>query len=651
MVFDSRAYVHEADKAALNALKAIPGFQQLVKGFMKIFSERQYRIVNLSSNIRISEKQFPKYYEMLPPICEKLGIDVPDLYLCLNDNPNAYTAGDEKPFIVMTSGLINKMPEELLPTVLAHECGHIACHHQLYSTMGRIVLSGASTAASTFLPMGGLLTVPMQVAFYYWMRCSEFSADRAAVLCDGTADKMSTACMYFAGYDSRFPVEPNKEEFMKQAQEYREIVKNNGWDKTLEFMYMANASHPLTAVRALECEEWAKTELCRGLLEGRVIVRKKGEAANEENRSGKRSNGADLKTAAEAQAEVFREMSRNASATVTDVADTSPAADETNSMSSVKEEKPAEVSGAASAVTETQSVAAGSETPVNTVKPEARKDTIPWYKDTKLTAKNAEIAKETQKICREGVYQYIGKPLKLPEHDFSAGELFAPEDGAYFIQKGIAEYQKEMSCKIEVTNEDSYQAAHRYSNPFVMNFANAVHPGGGFLIGAPAQEESLCRNSTLYMSLTSRTASPMYRFNKFKPLASDYMLLSPEVCVFRDAHGNLLEEPYMVSVLTTPAPNRKKEAANVAAEAIDETMKRRIKIMLHIAMNKGYKNLILGAWGCGAFGHDPAVVSEYFRSILIDEGYQECFKNICFAVYGPEDSANYTVFRDAFSRV
>ena len=438
---------------------------------------------------------------------------------------------------------------------------------------------------------------------------------------------------------------------MKQAQEYREIVKNNGWDKTLEFMYMANASHPLTAVRALECEEWAKTELCRGLLEGRVIVRKKGEAANEENRSGKRSNGADLKTAAEAQAEVFREMSRNASATVTDVADTAPAADETNSMSSVKEEKPAEVSGAASAVTETQSVAAGSETPVNTVKPEARKDTIPWYKDTKLTAKNAEIAKETQKICREGAYQYIGKPLKLPEHDFSAGELFAPEDGAYFIQKGIAEYQKEMSCKIEVTNEDSYQAAHHYSNPFVMNFANAVHPGGGFLIGAPAQEESLCRNSTLYMSLTSRTASPMYRFNKFKPLASDYMLLSPEVCVFRDAHGNLLEEPYMVSVLTTPAPNRKKEAANVAAEAIDETMKRRIKIMLHIAMKKGYKNLILGAWGCGAFGHDPAVVSEYFRSILIDEGYRECFKNICFAVYGPEDSANYTVFRDAFSRV
>ena len=226
MAFDSRAYVHESDKAALSALKAIPGFKQLVKAFMKVFSERQYRIVNLSSHIRISEKQFPEYYEMLPPICEKLGIDVPDLYLELNDNPNAFTAGDEKPFIVITSGLLNKLPQELLPTVLSHECGHIACHHQLYATMGRIVLSGASSAASAFLPFGSLLTIPMQVAFYYWMRCSEFSADRAAVLCDGTADKISTVCMYFAGYDNRIPMKPNKEEFMEQAREYREIVKN-----------------------------------------------------------------------------------------------------------------------------------------------------------------------------------------------------------------------------------------------------------------------------------------------------------------------------------------------------------------------------------------------------------------------------------------
>ena len=285
MAFNAKEYVHESDKAALGALKAIPGFQTIVKGFMKMFSERQYRIVNLSSHIRVSEKQFPQCYEMLPPICEKLGIAVPDLYLELNDNPNAYTAGDEKPFIVMTSGMINKLPQELLPTVLAHECGHIACHHQLYSTMGRIVLSGASSAATAFIPFGSLLTIPMQVAFYYWMRCSEFSADRAAVLCDGTADKMSTVCMYLAGYDDRIPMAPNKEEFMKQAQEYREIVKNNGWDKTLEFMYMANNRHPLTAVRALECEEWAQTEQFKKLMGDAYIAAKAAAPKQEESKN------------------------------------------------------------------------------------------------------------------------------------------------------------------------------------------------------------------------------------------------------------------------------------------------------------------------------------------------------------------------------
>lgn len=76
----------------------------------------------------------PEIYNMLSPICEKLGIDIPEIYLELDVVPNAYTYGDTKPFIVITSGLLETMPMELLPTVIAHECGHIACHHTLYTT-------------------------------------------------------------------------------------------------------------------------------------------------------------------------------------------------------------------------------------------------------------------------------------------------------------------------------------------------------------------------------------------------------------------------------------------------------------------------------------------------------------------------------------
>ena len=162
MAIDAKFYIHDSDKIALQALEAIPGFSQLFKAFMKIWSEKQFRIQNMSSNLRISEKQLPKYYNMLVPICEKLGIDVPELYLKLDVEPNAYTAGDPNPFIVITSGLLETIPEELIPTVLAHECGHIACHHCLYTTMGQFVLS----EAINLLGLDGVAVLPIQAAVF-----------------------------------------------------------------------------------------------------------------------------------------------------------------------------------------------------------------------------------------------------------------------------------------------------------------------------------------------------------------------------------------------------------------------------------------------------------------------------------------------------
>lgn len=255
-------YVHNSDKVALRALKAIPGFTQLFKAFMKVWSEKQFHIQNMSSNLRISDKQLSKYYDMLPPICDKLGIEVPELYLELDVVPNAYTAGDTNPFIVITSGLLETLPEDLIPTVLAHECGHIACHHCLYMTMGRFILS----EAINYLGLSDLAILPIQVAFSYWMRCSELSADRAASICDGSADKVVKMCMCFAGFDKDIGEKGNVDEFMKQALEYKEMVDNSKWDKTLEFMLLAQKDHPLNAVRAYECSEWAKTEHFRRIV-------------------------------------------------------------------------------------------------------------------------------------------------------------------------------------------------------------------------------------------------------------------------------------------------------------------------------------------------------------------------------------------------
>lgn len=262
---------------------------------------------------------------------------------------------------------------------------------------------------------------------------------------------------------------------------------------------------------------------------------------------------------------------------------------------------------------------------------------------------NIAIAKETIKITKKRKYAVNGEKILLPDVDFSAVEVISPDCGAELLGEDISGNFGEM-CRIIVTNEDSFQAAGRYENPFVMNFANAHNAGGGFMLGANAQEEALCRCSTLYASITADKAGEMYRYNNthLSSVDSDYMLYSPSVCVFRDEKCNLIKEHFMAAVVTIAAPNRNGGAMFTGEKKLAETMMRRIRIMLRVAVKHGHRNLVLGAWGCGAFRNNPRNVAEYFRSILIDEGYGKCFDEVCFAVYGKEDGRNITEFRNAF---
>lgn len=259
MIVDPKFIIHDLDKSALQSLKTIPGFTKLLKSFMKTWNEQLFNIENMSTNLRISEKQLPKYHNMLPPICELLGIDIPEIYLKLDVTPNAYTYGITDPFIVITSGLIEALPEELIPTVIAHECGHIACHHTLFTTMGNLLLGGASEAIG-FFGLGDIVLLPIKAAFWHWMRCSEYSADRAAMVYDGNADKTIEVCLRFSGLDKSIAADANVEAFIEQAVQYKELADSNKISKAMElFMFIDNA-HPLNAVRAYECNEWQKSE-------------------------------------------------------------------------------------------------------------------------------------------------------------------------------------------------------------------------------------------------------------------------------------------------------------------------------------------------------------------------------------------------------
>ena len=264
--------------------------------------------------------------------------------------------------------------------------------------------------------------------------------------------------------------------------------------------------------------------------------------------------------------------------------------------------------------------------------------------------KNIKAAKETIEIIETGAYEVSDKKIVFNKEDHTSVVVYTPGDGETLLKKDISHLKRDKICTIKIINSDSYEAARDLDNPYVMNFANAHNPGGGFKLGANAQEEALCRCSTLYASISSEKASEMYHYNNthFSKVESDYMLLSEDVLVFRNATLELLEEPFTVSVITVPAPNRRGAALFASSKLIEETMIRRIKILLLIAADNGYKNLVLGAWGCGAFGNKPQNVAGYFKKVLIDEGYGYFFDEVRFAIYGSENGKNITEFRRVF---
>lgn len=262
------AYLHDSDRKALKELKKIPLFEKICREFVNAFQTGKFDMLNMSSKIRLSEEQVPRVYNMLPDICEKLGIPVPPLYLELNREPNAYTYGDKNPSVTVTSGLLECLTDEEIYAVLAHECGHIACEHSLYHTMGRIIFTGGVTVSEII--GNNLLTFAvtqtLETAFYYWMKCSEFSADRAAAICCGNAQPVVQTMMRLAGGTSHIGDEINVDLFVAQAAEYSEIRAVSASNKIVEFLMTRTFSHPLLAVRAHEAIAWCESDTYKDIL-------------------------------------------------------------------------------------------------------------------------------------------------------------------------------------------------------------------------------------------------------------------------------------------------------------------------------------------------------------------------------------------------
>ena len=267
MIYRSELYMHDLDRTALDALNRFPKFVQFKKAYMANVDEKVEKICKLSSAIRLNENQMPEIYNLLPPICAKLGISIPDLYYIKSKEMNAWTSGSTNPYICVTSELVEKVPTELVSSVIAHECGHIACNHVLYHSMAIQLLNGIDNSPLMKIDSIRKYVTPTLVnALLYWYRCSELSADRAAVLCDGGPNQTIDMLLRIHGYEN-----VNREEFLKQALDLKRFVEESDSNKFLEQMIIKEDSHPRLATRVYECFEWTKTEQYSDILNGTYV--------------------------------------------------------------------------------------------------------------------------------------------------------------------------------------------------------------------------------------------------------------------------------------------------------------------------------------------------------------------------------------------
>ena len=210
--------------------------------------------------------------------------------------------------------------------------------------------------------------------------------------------------------------------------------------------------------------------------------------------------------------------------------------------------------------------------------------------------------------------------------------------------------QSNFDTDIKIANVTTLSAAKQLLDQgfrtAALNFASATHPGGGFLTGARAQEEYLARSSALYACLRD---NPMYSFhqNHYDPVYSDYLIYSPDVPVFRGDDGVLLETPYTLSIITAAAVNAQR-VPTTRQDDIPPAMRKRILKVLGAAVRHDHDAIVLGAWGCGAFGNDGRVIAELFHESLIHR-FRGAFARVVFAIRDwSEDKRFIGPFEHAF---
>ncbi len=243
----------------------------------------------------------------------------------------------------------------------------------------------------------------------------------------------------------------------------------------------------------------------------------------------------------------------------------------------------------------------------------------------------AEYGRQAVEITKSGEYLApSGRVVRIAQMvRRSVDETISYPPGQPFEDSARGCHQTTISVQNMTTLEAARRLIAEECRPAVLNFASAIHPGGGFLGGARAQEEYLARSSVLYACIKDNAMYAFHRSHR-DPLYTNYAIYSPDVPVFRADDGSLLDEPYTVGIITCPAVNATKMVLERKGE-IGPAMWLRILKVLSIGVKHGHDAIVLGAWGCGAFGNDGHEIAALFLKAL-EQNFKGAYRQVIFAI-------------------
>ncbi len=244
-------YEHPFDKMALEKLESSKLLTKFFKYLTKHTVERIYTVQYTGSNLKVTKENYPLIHHYLEDACQILDLaNVPDLYIDWSYSINACTVGAENPIIILNSGLIDLCDDEEIMFIIGHEVGHIKSNHMLYHMMAQVI-----NYVIDFLPGGSIFAGGFQYLLYYWYRMSEFTADRAGLLCCQNQEAMIRAFIKMAGLPIKEFDNMQTNTFLQQSRDFQ-MLDFDSMNKVVKFLSIADSTHPWTVMRSSELLKW-----------------------------------------------------------------------------------------------------------------------------------------------------------------------------------------------------------------------------------------------------------------------------------------------------------------------------------------------------------------------------------------------------------